>query len=209
MMSLSQYLKPAYRVVVLGMLLAVSAQATLVVPPEFNDLAGKSDYIVRGRVTAVHSELRIHGDSRRIYTSVEVDVLEIIAGTPPAKLVLQCLGGRVGDEEMIVDGAPVFKVGDERVLFVSGNGRALSPLYAMNYGNYPVQEDGATKRRYVSRGNEVPLEDVAEVAQPLLEGEAATVQRRNKSAAKALSPEEFSRKIKAVIRQEATRDPQN
>ena len=209
MLSRHHHLKFPLILIALGMLLWVPARATVVIPPEFEKLAAKSDYIVRGRVTALHSEIQIKGNSRRIYTSVEVEVLETIAGNPPAKLVLECLGGRVADEEMIVEGAPVFKVGAESVLFISGNGRALCPLYAMNYGYYPVQVEAASKRRYVARGNEVPLEDVAEVAQPLLEGEAAMVQRRTKSAALALSPEEFSQKNKAVIRQEPTRDPQS
>jgi hypothetical protein len=209
MISLRRSLSPLLIVIALGMLMAAPARATTVVPPEFADLAGKSDYIVRGRVTALHSEIQIRGNSRRIFTSVEVEVLETIAGTPPAKMVLQCLGGRVGDEEMIVDGAPVFKVGEESVLFVSGNGRALSPLYAMNYGFYPVREEVATKRRYVARGNEVPLADVAEVAQPLLEGPEAAAQRLKKSTAQALSPEEFSRKIKAMVSRNPARESLN
>ena len=155
MLSRHHHLKFPLIFIALGMLLWVPARATVVIPPEFEKLAAKSDYIVRGRVTALHSEIQIKGNSRRIYTSVEVEVLETIAGNPPAKLVLECLGGRVADEEMIVEGAPVFKVGAESVLFISGNGRALCPLYAMNYGYYPVQVEAASKRRYVARGNEV------------------------------------------------------
>jgi len=123
----------------------------------------------------------------------------VIAGAPPENLVLVCLGGRVGDEELIVEGAPVFQIGEESIFFVRRNGRALSPLYAMSYGHYPIRTDSATKRRYVARQNEVPLESVAEVAQPLVEGPAVVHERARRAKANALSPEEFAEKIKAVV----------
>lgn len=173
--------------------------ATIVIPPEFEEMAAKSDFVVRGRVDRMTSELVAKDDSRKIYTRVKVEVLEIIAGTPPEDLVLVCLGGRVGDEELIVDGAPVFRVGEESIFFVRRNGRALSPLYAMSYGHYPIRTDSATKRRYVARQNEVPLESVAEVAQPLLEGPAAHAESVRRVKANALSPTDFAEKIKAVV----------
>jgi len=193
----------------LGLLFGPHAVATTVVPPEFSELAGRSDYVVRGRVLATHPEWRIKGNSRRIFTRVEVEVLEVIAGQPPPQLVLECLGGRVGDEELVVDGSPVFVVGQESILFVSGNGRAFCPLYAMNYGFYPVQEEPATKRRFVARGNQVPLENVAEVAQPLLEGEDAAAQRQTKLSSRALTPEEFVQEIKLVARANPSRATSN
>ncbi|MCF7687342.1 MAG: hypothetical protein K9M98_08425 [Cephaloticoccus sp.] len=193
----------------LGLLFSPRAVATTVVPPEFSELAGRSDYVVRGRVLATNSEWRIKGNSRRIFTRVEVEVLEVIAGQPPAHLVLECLGGRVGDEELVVDGSPVFVVGQESILFVSGNGRALCPLYAMNYGFYPVQEEAGTKRRYVARGNQVPLENVAEVAQPLLAGEDAAAQRLTKLSSRALTPAEFVQEIKLVARANSSRATSN
>lgn len=188
------------------MVMSSPAWATVIIPPQFEELAARSDYVVRGRVTDMSSERVVKGTSRKIFTRVKVEVLEVITGTPPAELVLVCLGGRVGDEELVVDRAPVFNVGEESILFVSRNGRALSPLYAMNYGHYPVRTDAATKRRYVARGNEVPLESVAEIAQPLRDGPAASAERERRQAAQALSPEEFSREIKAIVRRKALTD---
>lgn len=195
---------------VLLALLSIPLSATVIIPPEFEEMAAKSDFVVRGRVTGMESELVTKGDSRKIFTHVKVEVLEVIAGTPPGELVLICLGGRVGDEELIVDGAPVFQVGEESILFVRRNGRALSPLYAMSYGHYPIRTDSATKRRYVARQNDVPLESVAEVAQPLLDGAAASAERTLRRKAQALSPDEFAQKIKAVVsRRNTTTDANN
>ena len=203
------YLRPGLFALFLGLLICPRATATTVVPPAFSELAGRSDYVVRGRVLATNSEWRIKGNSRRIFTRVEVEVLEVIAGQPPSHLILECLGGRVGDEELVVDGSPVFVVGQESILFVSGNGRAFCPLYAMNYGFYPVQEEAATKRRYMARGNQVPLESIAEVAQPLLEGEDAASQRQTKLSSRALTPQEFIQEIKQVARANASRANSN
>ncbi|MFZ9681826.1 MAG: hypothetical protein ACO3DQ_01270 [Cephaloticoccus sp.] len=180
----------------------LSLPATVIIPPDFDTLAAGSDYVIRARVTEKTSELVPSAAGRKIVTHVKVDVLEVIAGEPPASLVLVCLGGRVGDEELIVDGAPVFNVGDESVLFVKGNGRAFSPLYAMTYGQYPIRTDAATKRRYVARGNDVPLESVAEVAQPLLDAPAAAAVKASRNLAKALSPDEFALEIKTARRRQ-------
>ncbi|MCC6416322.1 MAG: hypothetical protein IT582_10480 [Opitutaceae bacterium] len=176
------------------------ASATLIIPPQFEEMAAKSDFVVRGRVTDMTSELVAKGEGRKIFTRVKIEVLEIIAGAPPTELVLVCLGGRVGDEELRVDGSPEFQVGQEGIYFVRHNGRALSPLFAMGYGLYPIATDAATKRRYVTRGDTVPLESTAEVARPLLGREVAELERLRRSPVNALSPDEFSTQIKTARR---------
>ncbi len=173
------------------------ARATTVRPPEFSELVSGSDYIVRGVVTKVTSDFAAPG-SKKIITKVEIEVTEVIAGTPPTPLVLTMLGGRVGDVAMVVQGAPQFVVGDEDVLFVRGNGKQFYPLTAVMHGRYPVLKDKTTGRAYVARSNLVPLEDTAEVALPITDGAAATMQQRLKSSTRALSPEQFAVQIKGV-----------
>jgi len=179
-------------------MLATLSPATTVLPPDFNELVNRSDFVVRARIKSSEPELRISGDRRRIFTKVELEVLEVIAGEPPASIVLELLGGRIEDEEMIVDGMPRLRVGTESVLFVKDNGRVLCPIYAMNYGVYPVEEEPTTKQRYMTRGNKIPLEQVAEVAQPLTEGDELDVPALRRKRSNAFTPEEFSREIKAV-----------
>jgi hypothetical protein len=173
------------------------ARATTVRPPQFQELVAGSDYIVRAVVKTVRSEYAAPG-SDKILTFVELEVTEVIAGTPPTPLVLRMLGGRVGDDQLIVQGAPQFKVGDEDVLFVRGNGKQFYPLMAVMHGRYPVLREAATGRKYVARSNRVPLEDTAEVVMPMAEGAAATLQQRLKQPGRALTPEDFVRQIKAV-----------
>lgn len=175
------------------------ARATSVIPPSFNSLVGQADYVVRTVVKSVNAQLYVGGAHRHIKTKVELEVLEVISGTPPQPLVLQLLGGKVGDEEMVVDGTPKFKVGDEDILFVHANGRQFCPLVALLHGRYPIKQDGKTGRRYVARGDGTPLADEKEISRPLLAGDNRAAQAPVISAASsALTPSDFVTRIKAL-----------
>ena len=191
--------------------LLTGAFATTVVPPDFNQLVNESDYIIRGVVKSVTSEYRATttGKGRKIITKVEVQVLEVVAGTPSPTVVLEMLGGRVGNDRMTLEGAPQFNVGDEDILFVSGNGQTIYPLVGMMHGRYPVMQEAATGRRYVARSNKVPLQDPAEVALPMTEGPAAGIQLKLKSPAHALTPEQFIQRVKAAVKPDYVRTQQN
>ena len=178
---------------------AIAAPATTVVPPTFAQLVNESDYIVRAVVKSVTSEWRENNGHRHIYTFVELDVREVIAGSPPQPLVLQMLGGKVGDEALTVSGAPKFNIGDEDVLFIQGNGQNISPLFAIMHGRYPVMREKENGREYITRSNKVPLQDTAEVALPMTEGSAAAMQLRMKNAAQALTPAQFTQRVKAAV----------
>jgi hypothetical protein len=166
-----------------------------VIPPDFNKLVNQADYIVRGVVKSVNSEMRTDGGSRHIVTKVEVEVSEVISGTPPQPLVLEMLGGKVGDDEMVVDGAPKFKVGDEDILFIHGNGKQFNPLVALMYGRYPILAEAGTGRQYVARANGIPLHSESEVDQPMVRPAV------NPQAAPppALSPADFVSRIKNAV----------
>jgi hypothetical protein len=195
----------ACRLLLFTLMLVLVARGTSVVPPEFTELVNGSDYIVRARVKSLTNETRLRNGLEKIYTKIELDVLEVIAGSPPSPLVLTMLGGRSGTRELKVAGAPKFAVGNEDILFVQGNGQAVSPLYAMMHGQYPVFYDKARGRRYVCRSNLVPLQDTAEVALPLAAGKPAELLRRMVDPARALSPEDFIRSIRQTRQPSFTR----
>ena len=132
-------------------------------------------------------------------TTVELDVRQVIAGAPPVPLVLTMLGGKVGAEEMRVEGAPTFHVGDEDILFVRGNGRNFSPLVALMHGRYPVVR-GAAGREYVARANGAALFSEQDVSLPM--GAPSTVKSEQATAA-PLSPEEFVRRIQTAVKSAA------
>lgn len=182
------------------LLLAPPARATTVVPPDFDQLVNESDYIVRARVESLRAEYRDGPQGRLIVTFVKLRILETVAGQPPATVELELLGGRIGDDELALVGAPKFTVGNEDFLFVRDNGRTIFPLYAMMHGRYPILRDAKTGRDYVARSNDVPLQDVAEVALPMTTGPVATVQQRAVPSSAALTPAAFAAKIKTAVR---------
>lgn len=175
----------------------------MVVPPKFDELVSKSDYIVRAVVVSVTSEFRVNGPHRHIITKVALDVREVISGAPPQPLVLIMVGGKVGDEELVIDGAPRFNVGDEDILFIHGNGRQLNPLVALMHGRYPIKREAGTGREYVTRNNGAPLTSEQDVAQPMA-GRMVSAQSAQ-VAPPALSPTEFANRIRTTATQQAGR----
>jgi hypothetical protein len=182
---------------------AASLSATTVKAPEFTDLVNQSDYIVRAVVKSVSSDFVASG-SRNIVSFVELEVQEVIAGRPPQPLILRVMGGKVGDREMVLEGAPQFTVGDEGIYFVRGNGRQVYPLVAMMHGVYPIKRE-ANGRAFMMRSNHVPLQDAAEVAQPMSEGSAAQLQQRMRASADALTPAQFAQRIRDAVKPSNTR----
>lgn len=180
-----------------GILLSLG-RATTVIPPNFTAMVNGSDYVVRAVVKSTSAEEQATADSRKIYTHVELEVLQVIAGQPPASVVLRFLGGRVGDRELVVDGSPALQVGEECILFVKGNGRMLCPVYAMSYGAFPIKKDPVTKRLYVTREDQAPLARVDEISQPLGQTAANLPAAERMLPARGMTPDEFTRQIQAV-----------
>lgn len=142
--------------------------ATTVEAPEFKDLISQADYVVRGVVKSISSEWRETADGRRyIASQVEITVNEVIKGTPPEKVVLQMLGGRVGDDELVVEGAPKLMIGEEDIFFVHGQGRLISPFVGIMHGVYPVLHNFGSGRDYVLRSNGMPLYSEQDVSLPM------------------------------------------
>ncbi|GAB5561853.1 MAG: hypothetical protein SynsKO_35000 [Synoicihabitans sp.] len=174
------------------------------VPPQFDELVQESDYIVRAIVTSVSSRWEERRGDRLIITYVSLEVVEKIAGEVPDAPVLQMLGGEVGADQMEVEGAPRFEVGDEEILFVQGNGRRVSPLTAMMHGRYRVVSDPASGSTHVARDNGEKLTEVEEVAKPM-----STANHHSHEAGVAaalpskvaLSPQQFIRLIREARNQ--------
>lgn len=183
----------------LGLLLALlprPATATMVDAPDIDSLIGQSDYVVRAVVRSATPEWREHAGQRYIGTKVVLEVREAIKGTPPSPLVLNLIGGRIGPDELVVDGQPRFSVGDESVLFVHGEQRQMFPLVAMMHGVYPVIRVARTGEEYVLRSNGLPLYSAQDVSRPMTDPAAL---KQPNPLARPLSAAEFIRQIRARI----------
>lgn len=170
--------------------------ATSVTPPDFDGMVDKSDYIVRALVKSVTSDWRdVPGQpgQRYIGTFVGLDVLEPIKGSPPSPLVLDLVGGTVGDQQLTIVGAPDFKVGQECILFVKGNGQQIVPLVRMMHGFYPVQRDKRTGKSQVMRSNGKHLYSEQDVS---LTEDAVSPHLVLEPSARPLDATEFARRIR-------------
>lgn len=176
-------------------LLPLRSLATSVEPPAFDQLVGMSDYVVRATVKSVTSAWRDKNGHHYIATQVALDVKEVIRGTPPNPLVLDMVGGKVGEEELRVEGAPQFNVGDEGIFFVHGNGTYLSPLVGIMHGLYPIFKDAKTGTEYAVRSNGMPLYSEQDVSLPMTK--LSPVKARN-PAALPMTAAAFISKIRAA-----------
>ena len=186
---------------VLGILgWSLPAFATSVLPPEFDDLVNRADYIVRAVVVSVTPELKSRADgSTSIHSKIALQVEETIAGHPPTPLVLDMLGGKMGDRELRINGAPKYQVGDRAVFFVQGNGRQVHPLVRMMHGLYPVERDAVTGRSFIVRADRSPLLDVRDVSRPLAERATSETAAGTRNTDTALTPEQFAANIRARV----------
>ncbi len=177
---------------------AVEVTASSVVPPDFPQLVNESDYIVRAVVKSVTAEKRLApSGATLVFSRVELDVKQVVAGKPPSPLVLDVMGGKIDDLEVAIAGAPKFTEGEESIFFVQGNGRQVYPLVRMMHGFYRIQKETARSREYMARSDGAPLRNVSEVSRPIHD-EQATAAPSSEEMAQALSPDDFIMKIRAA-----------
>src|SRR5689334_9342663 len=125
-------------------LLRVSA--TTVVAPTFEQLVTQAELIFQGTVTDARSVWEGEGGQRHIETYVTFQVEDNVKGDAGSSYTIRMLGGTVGDETMLVEGAPKFKVGDREILFVEHNYDQFVPLVGIDNGYFQVQRDEDTGR---------------------------------------------------------------
>jgi len=186
----------AWGLVLTLLLLPLSLRATSVIAPEFDSLVSQSDYVVRAVVRSVTAEWKENGPQKYIVSKVELEVRETIKGAAPEPLVLTMVGGKIGTEELRLEGAPQLQVGDEDIFFVQGNGQQIYPLVAIMHGLYPIMKDAKTGTEYVLRSNGMPLYSEQDVSLPMTTLSAVKVQNPQ---ALPMVAAEFIRKVRASV----------
>lgn len=193
-------LLPSLRLaVVLTLAFAGRAFGTSVIAPEFDDLVQQAGYVVRAVVVSATPEWRDHPGQpgeRYIATRVELDVREVIKGSPPRPLVLSALGGRIGDRELRIAGTPQFEIGTEAIYFLHASDAMVSPVVALMYGAYPVRRDPRTGREVVLRASGRMLYSERDVAQPLA---APSAELARNPQARPLTAAQFAARIRHSV----------
>jgi hypothetical protein len=129
--------------------------ATTIPYKNFTDLLREADAVVSGRVASVESK---YSGDKEIYTFVTLDQVQTLSGSYSAPtLTLRFLGGQVGNDIMHVAGSPAFKVDQNIVAFVHGNGRYMAPIVGWTQGVFRVIRDPGTGQQVISdhEGNRV------------------------------------------------------
>lgn len=170
--------------------LHLSAQAELLT---LDDMISRAPDIVVATVSSRRSEWEFHGASRLIVTKVTLEVEQRLKGSAPRTLVVEVLGGTIGDETQRLSHVPEFRVNDRDVLFLHGRQRAASPVVGSDQGRFRViAESGSGVARVLNYGFE-PLQSVAQIG--TLRSEAA------RSLASAMSLDDFVNVVRDRIRQ--------
>jgi hypothetical protein len=135
---------------------AVSVRATTVLVPKFEAMVQRADLIFTGQVVSQASEWRQFGGRNTIVTLVTFTVEATHKGQGTNRVVLQFLGGKVGDVALEVPDMPSFKTGERVLLFVSGNGVVASPVFGFYHGRFGLQKD-TNGRDWILRHDGKPL----------------------------------------------------
>ena len=123
------------------------AGATTLYPHTVEQRTDISDYIIRGEVVEVWTEMDENGT---VWTRARVDVSNVLKGPDaPAEMIIDSLGGTYGAHTTSVEARAVFSVHEELVAFLSlqKNGRYVPIGKFM--GKYTVRRAPDTDRSHV------------------------------------------------------------
>lgn len=105
---------------------------------ELEDITSRSEAIIRGSVKDVES--RYNEERTKIFTYSIIEVKDTIKGKTPPVFTVRTYGGQVGDICMKVPGMPVFKRGEEILLFIKRN-EDFWHVVGMAQGKYSIIKD--------------------------------------------------------------------
>ncbi|HKB12489.1 MAG TPA: hypothetical protein VKD69_17630 [Vicinamibacterales bacterium] len=150
--------------------LSAFVEATSLIAPSFEELIAQADAVFESEVIDAQAHLLTDRDGEMIVTDVRFRVDKVLKGAPASTVVLQFLGGEVGDVGLRVDGVPRFVRGDRDVLFARTAQGLASPLVGMMHGRVRISGARSTSVQYVQFFDRTPLRDVtslgARTAQP-------------------------------------------
>lgn len=107
------------------------AQGSVLMGLDLDELTAQADRIVLGRV--VWAEPVRHGNGH-IHTRFRVQVERDLRGSGDEEIIVETLGGQIGDLAMRVEGSPSLQIGDRAVVFVESEGGAVFRPIGMAQG---------------------------------------------------------------------------
>ncbi|HEU4333153.1 MAG TPA: hypothetical protein VFT32_01545, partial [Candidatus Eisenbacteria bacterium] len=121
---------------------AGTAAATIVLRVTPRELADRAGLVVEGRVAAV--DVRWDADRTCIHTWATISVERTHKGANAASIQVKVPGGRVGDEEVRVDGTAKFEAGEECFLFLWKDRAGDWLVLGEAQGKFRIRQDAKT-----------------------------------------------------------------
>lgn len=145
--------------VALPLVVPSDAQASISIAVTFDTLVERADAAMLVAPVDANSVW----EGKRIVTYTKLRVEKSIAGTGASEVTVKTLGGSVGNIGQAVSGEPVFRPGEQSIVFLRKIDNAFVVVERAQ-GQYPVALD-ATKQRLITRraadvGALVPVEKV-------------------------------------------------
>ncbi len=178
-------------VVALCVLAPLVARATVVLSVDFKQLTSRAAAIARGRVVSLVPQWGAEG--RGIETIVTVQVTSYLKGDFGPQVTFRVPGGKMGRFRAVTLGAPVFREGEEVIVFVGAEGAAVPHVIGFNQGVYRVSTDRVSGARVV-----MP---------PLLAGDPTTTNApivRGDPSRKPIPVEQFEAQVRSLVERQAT-----
>ena len=126
------------------------AGATTIAPLTHEQITDAATYVVRGTVTSVWTEVDEGG---RVWTRAGVEVERTLKGPDqPDWLVVDAMGGTIGQTEQVVPSRAKFSEGEQTLLFLAeiDHGRRLTPV-GMYLGKFTIRRAPQDARPHVVR----------------------------------------------------------
>ena len=110
----------------------------------------KSDFIFVGTVVQIQSAW--NAEHTRIYTRTTFEVEVYVKGGAGGTVVVETLGGVVGDVGMVVPGVSQFRRGEKNLLFISTGPRTgKHRVVGWSQGRFKIKKDPKTGQEMLSR----------------------------------------------------------
>jgi len=129
--------------------LPLPAHATQVLQQTLRDLTLGSHDIVVGQVESIQA--RWNGSHTKILTDVTVRVSEAVKGAPEGRLTLTQLGGDLDGFRYSIPGSPLFRPGEEALIFVWRDSLGRAQVNGLAQGKFDIAADPVTGVRTVQR----------------------------------------------------------
>jgi len=159
-------------------LVTKQAQAGSLVKISDKNLVLSSDAIITGKVLSIES--RWNASKTNIYTDITIALNQTIKGDLGANtIVVEQLGGKIGDKQIWFTGSPEFSVGEEVLLFLKANSEGVLHTAHMGMGKFSISQTSENKTVFRPSLDKSKVYNAQEYLQNIKELVAANPQSTN------------------------------